>query len=128
MTVMVLLSRAEGFAQFLTAILMFLFVLAITYFTTRFVGNYQKSRYAYRNFDSIEVFKIANGKYLQLVKIGKKYVVLGIGKDSVSMVCEIPEEDVRKQEEQGTITKDTFKVLFEKARGFSGERDDSHDE
>ena len=128
MTILVLASRLEGFAQFLTAILMFLFVLALTYFTTRFVGNYQKNQFAYRNFEAIESFKIANGKYLQLVKIGQKYVVLGIGKDSISMICEIPEEDIKKQSEQGTITRDTFKSLLEKARGRSGEREDSHDE
>lgn len=128
MTVTVLSSRVEGFAQFLTAILIFLFVLALTYFTTRFVGNYQKNQYAYRNFEAVESFKITNGKYLQLVRIGEKYVVLGIGKDSVSMICEVPEEDVKRQKEQGTITKDTFKILFEKARGGPRERDDSHDE
>ena len=123
----VLSSRAEGFAQFLTAILIFLLVLALTYFTTRFVGNFQKNQFAYRNFEAIESFRITNGKYLQLVRIGGKYIVLGIGKDSVSMICEIPEEDIKTSSE-GVMSKDAFAELFNKAKAKVGKRDDSHEE
>ena len=123
----VLSSRAEGLAQFLTAILIFLLVLALTYFTTRFVGNFQKNQFAYRNFEAIESFRITNGKYLQLVRIGGKYIVLGIGKDSVSMICEIPEEDIKTSSE-GVMSKDAFAELFNKAKAKVGKRDDSHEE
>ena len=36
-------SRIEAFAQLLTLLIIFIFVLAVTYYVTRFVGNYQKA-------------------------------------------------------------------------------------
>lgn len=127
MTFVILSTKAESFAQFLTAILIFLFVLFLTYFTTRFVGKFQKTQYGYRNFESIESFKITNGKYLQLVRIGTKYVVLGIGKDSVNVICEVPKEDVVELTEHAVMP-DSFKDFIDKAKMRVGKRDDSHDE
>lgn len=127
MTLLILSSRVESFAQFMTAILIFIFVLALTYFTTRFVGKFQKSQAGYRNFETIETYRISNGKYLQLVRVGSKYMVIGIGKDSVSVVCEIPEEDVQKFQDTDMV-QDAFKSFMDKARMRVGKRDDSHDE
>lgn len=127
MTVTMITSRVESFAQFLTAILIFIFVLALAYLATRFAGSYQKTRMAYRNFELIETFRITNGKYLQLVKVGAKYIVLGIGKDSVSMICEVPKEDVQLFSEP-TKAADAFKDIMDKAKKRLGKQDDSHEE
>lgn len=127
MSFVILSTRAESFAQFLTAILIFVFVVFITYFTTRFVGKIQKTQFGYRNFEPIESYRITNGKYLQLVRIGTKYVVLGIGKDSVNVVCEIPKEDVVELTDRGAMP-DSFKDIIDKAKMRVGKRDDSHEE
>ena len=37
-------SRLEAFAQLITLVLIFAFVLALTYFATKWVGNYQKEK------------------------------------------------------------------------------------
>lgn len=43
---MILLSSALGsFIQLLGVLIIFLFVLAITYFTTKWIGNYQKTKF-----------------------------------------------------------------------------------
>lgn len=107
-------DRAESITQFLTVILVFVFVLGLTYFATRFVGNYQKVRSAGQNFEVIETCRIANGKYLQIVRIGEKYVVIGIGKDVITSVCELSAADIRIAEDtaQGG---GSFKSILEKA-------------
>ncbi len=111
------LDRAESFTQFLTVILVFLLVLALTYLTTRFVGNYQKVRSANRNFEIIETCRITNGKYLQIVKIGEKYVVIGIGKDDITKICELSPEDVKPVTENAPgQSVEAFKAIFDKAR------------
>lgn len=129
MKLLLVSSRAESFAQFLTAVLIFIFVLLVAYFTTRFVGKFQKSQLAYRNFEAIESFKIMNGKYLQLVKIGSKYVVIGIGKDNVTMICEVPEEEIKTASEQGVVS-DAFRDILAKTKARISKRDgdDSHGE
>ena len=111
-----LTDRAESFTQFLTVILVFVLVLAITYLTTRFVGNYQKARSVNRNFEVIETYRITNGKYLQIVKIGEKYVVIGIGKDNVTSICELSADDIKPAPESPGLGVDAFKSLLDKAR------------
>ncbi len=116
--ILALTDRAESFTQFLTVILVFVLVLALTYLTTRFVGSYQKVKGAGRNFEVIETLKITNGKYLQIIKIGEKYVVIGIGKDSVTSICELSADDVKpipETSQQESV--EAFKALFEKAKG-----------
>lgn len=108
-------DRAESFTQFLTVILVFVFVLAATYFTTRFVGSYQKTRSAGRNFEVIETCKVTNGKYLQIVKIGEKYVVIGIGKDSITSICELSPEDIKDKRESEPADF-SFRSFLDKAR------------
>ena len=110
-------DRAEGFTQFLTVILVFLLVLALTYLTTRFVGTYQKARTAAGNIEVIETYRITNGKYLQIVRVGEKYVVIGIGKDSITKVCELSEDDIKPvPEETGIQSSEMFKAIFDKAK------------
>ncbi|MBO4889532.1 MAG: flagellar biosynthetic protein FliO [Lachnospiraceae bacterium] len=119
-------DRAEGFTQFLTVILVFLLVLALTYLTTRFVGSYQKVRTAASNFEVIETYKITNGKYLQIVKIGEKYVVIGIGKDSITTICELSPDDIRPvtQAAQPALA---FKTILDKAKERIGKGDNENE-
>ena len=114
--ILALSDRAESFTQFLTVILVFLLVLALTYFTTRFVGNYQKARSVNRNFEVIETYRITNGKYLQIVKIGEKYMVIGIGKDNITSICELSADDIKPVTESPSQSIETFKNILDKAR------------
>ncbi len=108
-------DRAESFTQFLTVILVFIFVLGLTYLTTRFVGSYQKTKSAGRNFEVIETCKITNGKYLQIVRIGEKYVVIGIGKDSITSICELSAGDIKEAAASGAVDY-SFRSILDKAR------------
>ena len=108
-------SGAESFVQFLTVFLVFLLVLALTYFTTRFVGSFQKKASFNRNFEAIETIRITNGKYLQLVRVGRKYVVIGIAKDSVNLITEVSEDDVDLSYDKPQAT-EAFRDIMDKAR------------
>lgn len=108
-------SRAESFTQLLTVFLVFLLVVALTYFTTRFVGSFQKSNSFNRNFEAVETMKITNGKYLQLVRVGEKYIVIGISKDNVNMICEVQEDDLDLTSSRPQAT-EAFRAVMDKAR------------
>ena len=47
-------SMENSIAQFITVTMIFIFVLAITYFTTRWIGSYQKKKMSYGNIKVIE--------------------------------------------------------------------------
>lgn len=101
-------SSAGGIAQLITVILIFLFVLLITVFTTKLVGDYQKIQSVNSNMEVIETIRVANGKYLQVVRVGSKYIVIGIGKDEVSMLTEIKEDELISVGSEKSSMKESF--------------------
>jgi len=106
----------DSAAQLVTLILIFAFVLALTYFTTKFVGGYQKEKMAGSNIHVLETMGIANGKYIQIVKIGKKYFAIAVCKDSISYLCELDGEDLIYNNESTGSHSDSFKAILDKLK------------
>ena len=110
-------SRIEAFAQILTLLIIFIFVLAVTYYVTRFVGNYQKNKLSGSNINILETMRIANNKYIQIVKIGSRVFAIAVAKDTVSYLCELDEDElIYKESSSGKmlINNDNFKEILEK--------------
>ena len=108
-------GTAGSISQLITVFIIFILVLAITVFTTRFVGNYQKIQGINRNLEIIETIRITNNKYLQIVRAADKYLVIGIGKDEVSMLTEIDGDTLIKQSTDKGSLKESFGDIFAKA-------------
>ena len=87
-------DRTDSYVQFMTVLILFVFVLAITAVVTRWIGGYQKGRSAGTNMELIESLRLSNNKYVQIVRIGRKYLAVAVCKDTVTMLSEIPEEDL----------------------------------
>ena len=81
-------------AQFLTVFLIFIFVLGVTYFSTKYIAGIQKERYKTGNIELIETLRISNNKYLQIVRVSNKYFCMAVCKDTVTMLGEIQKEDL----------------------------------
>lgn len=86
--------RTDSYVQFVTVLLLFVFVLAVTAFVTKWIGGYQKGRSVGKNMELVEALRLSNNKYVQIVRIGRKYLALAVCKDTVTMLSEIPEEDL----------------------------------
>ena len=83
---------------------------------TRLIGNYQKMQGYNRNLEIIETLRITNNKFLQIVRVADKYIVIGIGKDEVSMITEIDGDELLKvSAEKGNI-KESFTDIINKAK------------
>lgn len=106
-------NSANSYLQFMTVLILFVFVLAITYWTTKWIAGYQKSKKANANLEVIETFQLANSKYIQIIRVGQKYLAVAIGKDSVTMLTEIPEEQLTFSSSANNEQM-SFKELFEK--------------
>lgn len=118
-------NSMDSYLQFMTVLILFVFVLGITYFVTRWIGGYQKSRSFNANVEVIETFHLANNKYIQIIRVGKKYLAVAIGKDSVTMLTEIPEEQLELSEGVDGI-QPSFKELLDKLqkKNFLNSKDD----
>ena len=110
---MVLLAvGASGYAQFITVLLIFVAVLGITAWTTKWIANYQKQQNENGNIEVVETTRIANNKYIQIIRAGEKYMVIAVCKDTVTMLGEIPEEQLKSG---NPVQKFNFRELLEKA-------------
>lgn len=117
------MSRMDSYLQFITVLILFVFVLGITYVTTRWIANYQKDRAAGGNLEVIETMRVTGNKYLQIVRAGKKYLVIAVGKDEIHMLAELSEDDLTFLKDQSTQKMD-FKSILEKLKKQNAKEDD----
>ncbi|MBQ3104605.1 MAG: flagellar biosynthetic protein FliO [Lachnospiraceae bacterium] len=108
-------EQVDSVAQFMTVLLLFVFVLAITYVTTRYIAGYQKGRAQTGNLELLEALRLSGNKYLQIVRAGDKYLVVAVCKDTVTMLTELSGDELEAIREQEALPAD-FKRLFDKAR------------
>ena len=109
-----LLSLTTGFEsviQMITVLFIFVFVLAVTWVSTRYIAGVQKDRCKTGNMELIETLRISNNKYLQIVKVGSKYYCMAVCKDTVTMLGEIRKEEMVFSENNVNVNMDFQKIL-----------------
>lgn len=110
-------GRLENFLQLLFSILIFIFVLAITYFVTRWIGTYQRKQNVNRNMQIIETMRVANNKYIQIIRIAEVYLVVSICKDTMVTLAKLEPEDVDKlQIPDGDNHIESFQEILKKIK------------
>ena len=102
---MILLSSTgENLFQLIVVLFCFVFVLALTYFVTRWIAGYQKSQSINKNLAVVETLKLTTNKYVQLIQAGKDtYYVIAIGKDEITVLGELSAEQLKELPSDATI-------------------------
>lgn len=110
----------ESFFQLIGVLLIFLFVLAITYFTTKWIAGYQKGVMSNKNIRVIETFRVNNNKFIQIIQVGEKYLAISVCKDTISVLTELTEEQLvwlPPEGEKSAAGTPNFQEIFEKLKG-----------
>ena len=125
---MLLLSNNwDNFIEFITVLVVFVGVLALTALTTKFIANYQKQIGTSGNIEVVESIRITNNKYIQLVRVGEKYVAIAVCKDTVTTLCEVPKEQIKdftKDLGKGKSFKEYLLSTIGKSEQVSNQTDD----
>jgi len=87
-------TGVESVLKLVGLIILCAIIIAASYFTTKFVGQKQAGVYGDSNFKSLDVYRLAPNKYLQLISVGKRYFVIAVSKESVQLIAELKEEDI----------------------------------
>lgn len=87
-------STVEHFLELMGVLLIFIFVLVITYLGSRWMAGYQKMHMKSKNLQIIETIPAGNGKMICLVKAGTEYLVVSIGKDEIHPLTTLKEEQL----------------------------------
>ncbi|MCR5272162.1 MAG: flagellar biosynthetic protein FliO [Lachnospiraceae bacterium] len=119
-------SSGQSFLQVLGLLLIFIAVLAATYFVTRWIAGFEKSRSFNCNLRVVETLRITTNKYVQIVKAGNKYLVLGIGKDEINLLGELDKDEVDESMGQPSVMfdKESFAQILDKLKSKMPEKQD----
>ncbi|MCR5418215.1 MAG: flagellar biosynthetic protein FliO [Lachnospiraceae bacterium] len=84
----------DSVVRLITVFLLFLFVLGITYVTSRYVAGFQKKRMGSANLSVVEAARISPNVVLEIVRAGNKYLLIAIAKDGVTLLGELDEDSL----------------------------------
>ena len=111
-------SRFDSIVHLITVVLIFIFVLALARITTMLAAGVQKGKMMSPNVEVIETFKLAQNKYIQIVRIGEKYFSIVVCKDTVTLLGEIAKDDITIQE-SGLGKTLSFQEILNKAKNLN---------
>lgn len=108
------------FGQFMIVLLIFVGVLALTYFVTRWIAGYTNQKRSGSNIQLIESAPLSTNKSIQIVRVGKKYVAIATSKDNVTLLAELTENEIVEPKTQN-MSGGSFKDILSRAKSFSEE-------
>lgn len=109
-----LMSTASSIGQLIAVLLIFVFVLAITAWVTKWIATYQKDKSLGENVELLETKRIASNKLIEIVRIGDRYFALALGKDEVNLISELDKDSLSF--DVGQKPSFSFKEFLEKAK------------
>lgn len=116
MRFLMLSSSVDSFLKLISVLLVFVFVLAITFIVTRWVAGYQKVRMKSKNLQIVESIPAGNNKMICLVKAGTEYLVVSVGKDEIHPLMTLKEDQLTDfsfmNETDEMITRESFQEIF----------------
>ena len=118
-------NSLQSLFELLGLILIFVIVLVVCYYTTRFVAGRQLVQKKMGNFEIVETFPIAQNKYLQLVRMGNKYVVISVAKDAIGFITELEEHEVCQIQKNAAVSGKSF---MEVLSGFTKKTEEKKEE
>ncbi len=104
-------STFEMLGQFFFLIVIFAAILFLAFFSTKKLASFKMNGRGGAGMKIIETMAVGSQNSVQLIKIGKKYFLIGVSKENISFLAEINECDIPVREEK---EKKTEKFPFEK--------------
>ncbi len=102
------LNILHGIGQLLVLLLILAFVLFLAYYTSKLTARFQNNLTKGGSMRVIETIRLQDGKFLQIVKVSDRYIVLGLGKEEITYICELDEmpervEDIESNDNSGFL-------------------------
>lgn len=108
-------STLDSFLELIGVLLIFVFVLVITYLCSKWMAGYQKVHMKAKNLQIIESIPTGNNKIICLVKAGTVYLVVAVGKDEIHPLATLTEEqltDFSFMNEETTRKEESFQEII----------------
>ncbi len=106
-------QSSGNFGELIVLIIVFLLIIIACYYITRFVGGKQLKQMKNSNFTVIDTYRVTANKFLQLIRIGEKYFVISVTKDSITVITELSKEEIILPESKTGQDKSFTSILSE---------------
>lgn len=110
--------------QLLAVIVVFVLVLAATYYATKWIAKSGAIQSQSANIRVIETFKIAPNKYIQIIQLGTRYYSIGVTKDNITFLTSLEEEQLdfsgKKDPADGQLP---FKEILNRLNNRAGKKE-----
>ncbi|WP_310604349.1 FliO/MopB family protein [Anaerosporobacter sp.] len=117
-------STIRNIAELFGLLLVFALILVLAYFTSKWIGKTGAGMTTKnRNITIVETLKLSQTKYLQIIKVTDKYIVIAVSKDNVEYLTEIDGEQLVASQEEGE--QPSFKDILSKIKSNASMK--SHD-
>lgn len=120
------MNMVGAIGQLIFLILVFVGVIILAYYSTKWVASAKTAR-RNGNLNVIESMSVGHQGAVQIIRVGKKYFLIGITKENVSLLSDIDENDIEIIENKPQIISASFdkyfKKYFDKMKNLKGQSD-----
>lgn len=105
-----LTSNVQASMELITLVLIFVIVLVLAFYTSKWVGNSGLQLQKTRNTKILDVTRISPNKCIYIVKTGDKCFAVGVTKDHMEYLTEVNESSLLLAEDK-PVSKDFCSIL-----------------
>lgn len=115
------LHSLDNTLRLLSAFLIFLLVLAAAWLITKWLAGYQKEQMSGGNIEIMETCRLSQTKYIQIVRVGSRYLVIGICKDTITMLASFDETELKLEKTEKK--QETFQEVFQRVKEWNHKKE-----
>lgn len=115
------LHSLDNTLRLLSAFLIFLLVLAAAWLITKWLAGYQKEQMSGGNIEIMETCRLSQTKYIQIVRVGGRYLVIGICKDTITMLASFDETELKLEKTEKK--QETFQEVFQRVKEWNHKKE-----
>lgn len=124
-------SGMSSILSVISLILIFIFIVALAYFTTRFIAKYQNNSMNSRsNIRVIESFRMGSNKFVAIIEVSNNFYVIGVGKEEITLIDKLDSEsisDIKNAQMKDLGKKIDFKEILSQIKNKSVDREHTED-
>ncbi len=117
-------SWLSSVGQLISVCVIFVLVLLLTWFVTRWIAGYQQSQMHSQNLKVIETLRLTANSYIQIIEVGDVYLAIAVSKDRIEKLAELQKDQlVIPETKQGMDDKiagqgmdESFRSVLEKVK------------
>ena len=124
-------SSMSSILSVISLILIFIFIVALAYFTTKFIAKYQNNSMNSRsNIRVIESFRMGSNKFVAIIDVSNNFYVICVGKEEITLIDKLDSDsisNIKNGQMKDLGKKIDFKEILSQIKNKSVEKEHTED-